>query len=75
MVICILIKEYINKILSLVENQQHNLLNLESDNLLDILTRHHDRVVDVAGSGAFFEKVKKYFTENTENYKLTHSLK
>ncbi len=63
-------EEYINNILSLIEKQQHGLLNLESENLLDILTRHADRILEVIGNGPFLGKVKEYFTEN---YKLTHS--
>ena len=63
-------EEYINKVLSLVEKQQHGLLNLESDNLLDILTRHADHVLKIVENGVFLEMVKEYFTEN---YKLTRS--
>ena len=63
-------EEYISKILSMVEKRQHNLLNLESANLLDILTRHADRITNIVGKGVFLEKVREYFTEN---YKLTGS--
>lgn len=63
-------EEYINKVLSLVDKKEHGLLNLESDNLLDILTRHADHVVKIVEKGVFLENVKEYFTEN---FKVTRS--
>lgn len=70
-------EEYINKVLSLVEKQQHGLLNLESDNLLDILTRHADHVFKFVEKGVFLERVKEYFTENckvTRSYEIVDTI-
>lgn len=62
--------DYVNKIISLIENNDSHLLNLESHNLLDILTRKKDSVILVVGKSAFFEKAEDYFLDNRREIKF-----
>ena len=66
--------DYINKIISLIESDDNHLLNLESHNLLHILTNKTDSIIQVAGGSAFFEKAEDYFLDNRNKIRFGNQI-